>query len=353
MKKIMSDCENDNLIFEDVSDGEFIDDVDEELDKIAAELSKLKQRLDACLKSKQKNLLSKIKQLNEQIQVEREAAELARFQELNELGKHCDEDSPMEMTKKSPKYSSQKGSNFTQYLTPRKESDAKPRAKRRELNGNHESSKRGSKSSTPSASSSGEKTTRKGTDSEVIAKRHEKRQINGNHESGKKSLESSQFSTPFKELDSKVLSKRYEEQDINGNRESGKKDEKSSPFSTSSKETNSISIAKTHEKQKLKGNLPNALKTIRRNDKISKNFPNEAKNQYKLLLKLKRKERQMEIEMDMKGELMPYFRACQITRQHYKDILRTCMKKALLMEKMSSCEIRKMIRNQVKKIHEK
>jgi len=240
--------------------------------------------------------------------------------------------------------------------TPRKETDSEVFAKRhegRQINGNHESVKKDSKSSpfsTPNKESD--------TDSEPMINminRHEKREINGNHKSGKKRSESSQFSTRRKESesDSNVISKRYEEHEINGDRESGKKDAKSLSFSTPSKESNSKVIAKTHEKRELKGNLSNALKTIRRNDEISKNFPNEAKNQYKLLQKLKRKERQIRIEADMKGELMPYFRARQITRQHYKDILKTCMKRALLMEEISSVEIREMIRNHVKKLREK
>ena len=73
--------------FEDVSDDELIENVEEELDEIAAELAKLKRRLDACLKFKQKDLLCKIKKLNDQIQTEQEATELARFEELNKLSK--------------------------------------------------------------------------------------------------------------------------------------------------------------------------------------------------------------------------------------------------------------------------
>ena len=48
---------------------------------------------------------------------------------------------------------------------------------------------------------------------------------------------------------------------------------------------------------------------------------------------LKRKERQIQLEAEMKGELMPYFRARQITRQSYKDILKICMKKVSLYQK--------------------
>ena len=73
--------------FENVSDDELIENVEEELDEIAAELAKLKRRLDACLKFKQKDLLSKIKKLNDQIHAEQEATELARFEELNKLSK--------------------------------------------------------------------------------------------------------------------------------------------------------------------------------------------------------------------------------------------------------------------------
>lgn len=54
---------------------------------------------------------------------------------------------------------------------------------------------------------------------------------------------------------------------------------------------------------------------------------------FKLLQKLKRKERQIQLEAEMKGELMPYFRARQITRQSYKDILKICMKKVSLCQK--------------------
>ena len=54
---------------------------------------------------------------------------------------------------------------------------------------------------------------------------------------------------------------------------------------------------------------------------------------FKLLQKLKRKERQIQLEAEMKGELMPYFRARQITTQSYKDILKICMKKVILCQK--------------------
>merc|ERR1711962_351274 len=104
--------------------GELIENVEEELDEIAAELGKLKRRLDACLKFKQKDLLCKIKKLNDQIQTEQEATELARFEELNKLSKDskkCNEDSPMEMTKRRSKNKrkkcSTKGSKYSQNST--------------------------------------------------------------------------------------------------------------------------------------------------------------------------------------------------------------------------------------------
>ena len=47
-------------------------------------------------------------------------------------------------------------------------------------------------------------------------------------------------------------------------------------------ELDSEVISKIYGDRELKGNLENALKTIRRNDEISKNFPKEANNQYKV-----------------------------------------------------------------------
>merc|ERR1711962_554621 len=148
--------------------GELIENVEEELDEIAAELGKLKRRLDACLKFKQKDLLCKIKKLNDQIQTEQEATELARFEELNKLSKDskkCNEDSPMEMTKRRAKYkrkksstkgakinrnqeNNKKGSNSSKFSTPIKESDTEPvihvmkKHQNREINKNDENYKK-------------------------------------------------------------------------------------------------------------------------------------------------------------------------------------------------------------------
>ena len=205
------------------NDEEFVK-VEQELEKIASELAKLKHRLDLCLQLKRDKLRSKIENLNEKIQTEQDAITLARSEDFLDL---CnDHDSPMVMTNPN----------------------SKPKKKIR----------------------------------------------------GKK----------FTKKSSKIVEPK---------------------------------------KGEFRGNLKNAME-------IKKKVSSEELNQIKILEKMKVREEKIEKQQLISGlmrkTLLPLYRSNKITKEAYKEVLKKCMSRAMLLKEIMPGEIQDMVRNHVRKLQQ-
>ena len=103
------------------------------------------------------------------------------------------------------------------------------------------------------------------------------------------------------------------------------------------------------KKGELRGNLKNAMK-------IKKIVSSEELNQIKMLEQMKVREekikKQQLISGLMRKTLLPLYRSNKITKEAYKEVLKKCMSRAMLLKEIMPREIQDMVRNHVRKLQQ-
>ena len=103
------------------------------------------------------------------------------------------------------------------------------------------------------------------------------------------------------------------------------------------------------QKGEFRGNLQNAMK-------IKKKVSSEELNQIKILEQMKVREEKIEKQQLISGlmrkTLLPLYRSNKITKEAYKDVLKKCMSRAMLLKEIIPREIQDMVRNHVCKLQQ-
>ena len=103
------------------------------------------------------------------------------------------------------------------------------------------------------------------------------------------------------------------------------------------------------KKGEFRGNLKNAMK-------IKKIVSSEELNQIKMLEQMKVREekikKQQLISGLMRKTLLPLYRSNKITKEAYKEVLKKCMSRAMLLKEIMPREIQDMVRNHVRKLQQ-
>ena len=103
------------------------------------------------------------------------------------------------------------------------------------------------------------------------------------------------------------------------------------------------------KKGELRGNLKNAMK-------IKKKVSSEELNQIKILEQMKVREEKIEKQQLISGlmrkTLLPLYRSNKITKVAYKEVLKKCMSRAMLLKEIMPREIQDMVRNHVLKLQQ-
>ena len=103
------------------------------------------------------------------------------------------------------------------------------------------------------------------------------------------------------------------------------------------------------KKEEFRGNLKNAMK-------IKKNVSSEELNQIKILEQMKVREEKIEKQQLISGlmrkTLLPLYRSNKITKEAYKEVLKKCMSRAMLLKEIMPREIQDMVRNHVRKLQQ-
>jgi len=103
------------------------------------------------------------------------------------------------------------------------------------------------------------------------------------------------------------------------------------------------------KKGEFRGNLKNAMK-------IKKKVASEELNQIKILEQMKVREEKIEKQQIISGlmrkTLLPLYRSNKITKEAYKEVLKKCMSRAMLLKEIMPREIQDMVRNHVLKLQQ-
>ena len=103
------------------------------------------------------------------------------------------------------------------------------------------------------------------------------------------------------------------------------------------------------KKEEFRGNLKNAMK-------IKKKVSSEELNQIKILEQMKVREEKIEKQQLISGlmrkTLLPLYRSNKITKEAYKEVLKKCMSRAMLLKEIMPREIQDMVRNHVRKLQQ-
>ena len=103
------------------------------------------------------------------------------------------------------------------------------------------------------------------------------------------------------------------------------------------------------QKGDFRGNLKNAMK-------IKKKVSSEELNQIKILEQMKAREEKIEKQQLISGlmrkTLLPLYRSNKITKEAYKEVLKKCMSRAMLLKEIMPREIQDMVRNHVGKLQQ-
>ena len=103
------------------------------------------------------------------------------------------------------------------------------------------------------------------------------------------------------------------------------------------------------KKGEFRGNLKNAMK-------IKKRKTCEELNQIKILEKMKEREKKIEKQQLISGlmrkTILPLYRSNKITKVAYKEVLKKCMSRAMLLKEIMPTEIQDMVRNHVRKLQQ-
>ena len=103
------------------------------------------------------------------------------------------------------------------------------------------------------------------------------------------------------------------------------------------------------KKGEFRGNLKNAMK-------IKKKVSSEELNQIKILEQMKVREEKIEKQQLISGlmrkTLLPLYRSNKITKVAYKEVLKKCMSRAMLLKEIMPREIQDMVRNHVLKLQQ-
>merc|ERR1711971_73935 len=103
------------------------------------------------------------------------------------------------------------------------------------------------------------------------------------------------------------------------------------------------------KKGEFRGNLKNAMK-------IKKIVSSEELNQIKILEQMKLREEKIEKQQLISGlmrkTLLPLYRSNKITKEAYKEVLKKCMSRAMLLKEIMPREIQDMVRNHVRKLQQ-